>query len=183
MGPTTAVCMSHHRVLALYAAHQQDLLAYARRIVRDSARAEDITQDAYLRFSDATREEWPDNPVAYLYRIVRNLAMDSHRRSRFESDLFTRNVDDIADTQPCTAPSVEQQTITSDELERLHTALTELPSRTRVAVEMHRLGGYKLREIAAHLNVSTSMAQHLVKEGIKHCQQRLYLPEGKQQQL
>ena len=183
MGPTTAVCMSHHRVLAIYAAHQQELLAYARRIVRDTARAEDITQDAYLRFSDATREEWPDNPVAYLYRIVRNLAMDSHRRSRFENDLFTRDVDDIAQTQPCSAPSVEQQTIASDELERLGKALAELPSRTRVAVEMHRLGGYKLREIAAHLNVSTSMAQHLVKEGIKHCQQRLSLPEGKQQKL
>jgi len=165
--------MSHHRVLALYAAHRHDLLAYARGIVRDATRAEDITQDAYLRFSDAVRDEWPENPVAYLYRIVRNLAMDNHRRHRFENGLFARSVDDIADTQPCPLPTVEQQTITRDEIRRLREALAELPERTRIAVEMHRLGGYKLREIASHLGVSTSMAQHLVKEGVKHCQRRL----------
>lgn len=175
--------MSDQKILALYAAHQQDLLVYARRIVRDRGRAEDIAQDAYLRFSDAVREEWPENPVAYLYRIVRNLAMDCQRRARFEGNLFTDNVDDIAETQPGHFPTVEQQAIASDELEQLRHALAELPRRTQVAVEMHRLGGYKLREIAEHLDISVSMTQYLVKEGIKHCQQRLQQAESKQQQL
>lgn len=165
--------MSDRLAAALYRAHQQDLLTYARRLVNDSSTAQDITQDAWLRFSDAVRDTWPDNPVAYLYRIVRNLALDSQRRTRLETDLFVDNAEDIASRQPDPWPSVEEAVITRDELNRLAQALAELPARTRLAVEMHRIGGYKLREIAAHLDVSLSMAQYLVKEGIKHCQKRL----------
>ena len=165
--------MSDRLAAALYSAHQQELLIYARRLVKDSSTAQDITQDAWLRFSDAVRDTWPDNPVAYLYRIVRNLALDSQRRARLETDLFVDNAEDIASRQPGPWPSVEEAVITRDELNRLEQALAELPARTRLAVEMHRIGGYKLREIAAHLDVSLSMAQYLVKEGIKHCQKRL----------
>lgn len=171
--------MSNSKVLALYITHQQDLLDYARRIVRDVSRAEDIIQDAYLRFRDVAQEQWPDKPVAYLYRIVRNLAMDNYRRTRLENHLFNGTIDDIAGTQPSQAPSVERGVIASQELHLLNEALAELPTRTRVAIEMHRLGGYKLREIAEHLDISSSMAQYLIKEGIKHCQQRLRRADSK----
>ena len=162
------------QVLSLYQSYQQDLVSYAVSIAGDSHRAEDITQDAYLRFSAAMTDEWRDNPVGYLYRIVRNLALDYCRRRKFEEAHFSRDIDDMADILPAERPTPEQQAIASNELERLQMAVNELPERTRLALEMHRLGGYKLREIASHMNISTSMANYLVKEGIKHCQYRLY---------
>ena len=58
-------------------------------------------------------------------------------------------------------------------LRRLRAAMAELPERTRIALEMHRLGGCKLREIAERLGISESMAHVLVKDGIKHCQRRM----------
>lgn len=165
--------MAHSEILTLYAAHQRMLVNYAYSIVNDSARAEDIAQDAYVRFCSAMAEEWRDNPVGYLYRIVRNLALDCRRRTVFERSLFSA-IDDDTETVASEAPNPEGQAIQQDEIERLLDALDELPERTRVALEMHRFGGYKLREIALHLNLSVSMAQYLVKEGIKHCQQRLF---------
>lgn len=165
--------MPDAQILSLYRTYQKELVSYAGSIVGDSDRAEDIIQDAYLRFSTAMADEWRDNPVGYLYRIVRNLALDYCRRRQFERTLFSHNVDDLADVLPEEGPTPEQQAIARSELEQLQTAMDELPERTRLAVEMHRLGGYKLREIAEHLNISTSLAQHLVKEGIKHCQCRL----------
>ena len=169
--------MSDSQILSLYTTHQRELLSYANSIVGDSGHAEDITQDAYLRFSAAMSDEWRDNPVGYLYRIVRNLALDCRRRSRFEKMLFAHSIDDTSVERPAqesqSTPHLESQAIAHSELEQLQSALAELPERTRTSVEMHRLGGYKLREIAEHMNISPSMAQHLVKEGIKHCQRRL----------
>lgn len=165
--------MSDAQILSLYRTYQRELVSYAGSIVGDGDRAEDITQDAYLRFSAAMDDEWRDNPVGYLYRIVRNLALDYCRRRQFERTLFSHNVDDLADVLPEERSTPEQQAIARNELEQLQAAMDELPERTRLAVEMHRLGGYKLREIAEHMNISTSMAQHLVKEGVKHCQHRL----------
>lgn len=109
-----------------------------------------------------------------IIRIVRNLALDYCRRRKFEEAHFPYDVDDMADVLPTERPTPEQQAIVSNELERLQMAVNELPERTRLALEMYRLGGYKLREIASHMNISTSMANYLVKEGVKHCQYHLY---------
>lgn len=165
--------MSKSEMLSLYTTHQRMLVNYAYSIVNDSACAEDITQDAYMRFCSAMAEEQRDNPVGYLYRIVRNLALDYRRRKMLEKNLFSELNEEV-ETIASDAPSPENQLIQQSEIKQLVDALNELPERTRIALEMHRFGGYKLREIAAHLNVSVSMAQYLVKEGIQHCQQRLY---------
>lgn len=168
--------MSDAQILNLYITHQRELLNYARSIVGDNGRAEDIAQDAYLRFSVAMSDEWRDNPVGYLFRIVRNLALDYRRRAQLEETLFSSNLDDLIETATAERQTPETHIIARDELERLESAMRELPERTRVALEMHRLGGYKLHEIASHLNISLSMAQYLVKEGIKHCQRRIFSP-------
>lgn len=69
--------------LALYLKHRGSLVNYANGIVRDRAGAEDVVQEAYLRFSSASSDErLITSPVSYLYRIVRNLALDwVHRTS------------------------------------------------------------------------------------------------------
>ncbi|MPZ30789.1 MAG: hypothetical protein GEV13_07290 [Rhodospirillales bacterium] len=68
----------------LYVAHRRALLTYANRIVRDPGRAEDVVQEAFLRLRTAAAANLLDEPVAYLYRIVRNLALDLQRHLTFE---------------------------------------------------------------------------------------------------
>ena len=55
-------------------------------------------------------------------------------------------------------------------------AIAELPERTRIALEMHRFGGCKLKEIAAALGISIPLAHILVAEGVQHCKRRLGWP-------
>ena len=57
---------------------------YANGILHDRAGAEDVVQEAYLRFSAAADSGQIVNPVSYLYRIVRNLALDWTRRRSVE---------------------------------------------------------------------------------------------------
>ncbi|WP_261765937.1 sigma factor-like helix-turn-helix DNA-binding protein [Acetobacter oeni] len=51
--------------------------------------------------------------------------------------------------------------------------LAALPERTRLAFEMKRFGGYKLREISAELDVSIVRAAQLVNEAMAACQAAL----------
>ncbi|WP_421999261.1 sigma-70 family RNA polymerase sigma factor [Reyranella sp.] len=165
--------MGNERTLRLYLDHRVKLVEYANGIVRDPGRAEDVVQEAFLRFKGATPERLLDEPVGYLYRIVRNLALDRRRRSLLEKRYFQDGAERIAEAVPEGRPSPEQELIDRQTLRRVFDALEALPERTRIALEMHRFGGCTLKEIAEHLGISVSMAQVLVAEGVRHCMRSL----------
>ncbi|MPZ29658.1 MAG: sigma-70 family RNA polymerase sigma factor [Rhodospirillales bacterium] len=157
--------------LEIYLAHRGALVNYASAITGDHGRAEDVVQEAFLRYRTASANRRVDEPVGYLYRVVRNLALDLRRRLTLEGrhvvDL-DRTVVEVEDTA-----STEATLMAREDLRNVLAALNELPERTRIALEMHRFGGCKLKDIAARLGVSISFAQALVKEGLKHCQRKL----------
>jgi RNA polymerase sigma factor (sigma-70 family) len=159
--------------LTLYVAHRQKLVHYASGIVSDSGRAEDVVQEAYLRFSAAAAERPLQHPVGFLYRIVRNLALDLRRRLTLEDKTLDLDADAWLGELPDRAPSPEDEAIQHQEFERVVAAMAALPERTRIALEMHRFGGFTLKQIAERLGVSVSMAQVLVVEGVRHCQRAL----------
>ncbi|MEM9158569.1 MAG: sigma factor-like helix-turn-helix DNA-binding protein, partial [Verrucomicrobiota bacterium] len=96
---------------------------------------------------------------------------------QFEGTLFVDNSQVAVDSISSDKASPARRAMAREELNRLKVAIAELPERTRVAVEMHRLGGFKLKQIAAHLGISISLAQLLVTEGISHCHDRLHEDE------
>jgi RNA polymerase sigma-70 factor (ECF subfamily) len=159
------------RTLALFMTHQAELVAYAATIVGCRARAEDVVQEAYLRFEDASGGRDLAQPIGYLYRIVRNLAVDGSRRLALES----RHIDGDATAAeaPADQPSPEDAALHRAELKIVAMALAELPMRTRRALEMHRLDGLKLKDIAERLGISITLAHGLIHEGLAHCQRRL----------
>lgn len=165
--------MATNWALTLYMEHRGELVNYASGIIGDRARAEDVVQEAYLRFSEAAARRLFDEPVGYLYRIVRNLAFDGARRRSLEDRHVKLGAERAAAAVAEDKPSPESQLIARQELERVLAAITELPERTRQAFEMHRLGGLKLKEIAERLGISTSMAHVLVVEAVRHCQRKL----------
>lgn len=161
------------RCLELYLAHRSALLTYANRIIKDPGRAEDLVQEAFLRLRAASSATLLEEPVAYLYRIVRNLALDLQRHLVFQGRHEVAGADELAARIAESLPSPEAAAAAREEFRNLLKALDELPPRIRIALEMHRLGGFKLKEIAAHLGVSISTAQALVAEGIEYCQNRI----------
>ncbi len=165
--------MPNDELLAVYVAHRGKLIHYANSILGDVERAEDVVQEAFFRFRKAAAERLLEEPVRYLYRIVRNLAVDGHRRRSFENRLIKTATADLVETVAESKPSPEDEIIARQELDRVAAAMAQLPERTRTALEMHRIQGCTLREIAAHLGISVSMAQVLVVEGVRHCQRAL----------
>jgi RNA polymerase sigma-70 factor (ECF subfamily) len=157
---------------ALFIEHRRLLVDYATGIVGSRSQAEDVVQEAWLRFDETAKNRFLDEPLGYLYRIVRNLALDGRRRIARENEALVNGVA-ASVTAPGTVATPEMLALYRDELRLLEEALAELPERTRIAFEMHRLDGCKLREIAMFLGISLPLAHVLVTEGIRHCKRRL----------
>lgn len=154
--------------------HRGALVDYASGIVGNRAQAEDLVQEAWLRFDAAARKRPLEQPLGYLYRIVRNLALDVHRRTVRERRIVTGgNFSAATGTTPDDAPSPEKTALQKDQLQQVMEAMAELPERTRIALKMHRLHGCKLREIAEFLNISVPLAHMLVAQGVQHCKRKL----------
>jgi RNA polymerase sigma factor (sigma-70 family) len=161
------VTHANHK-LDVFLRYQSALIEVAAPIVGCRSRAEDVVQEAYLRFTAAGRERIEVlKPISYLYQIVRRLAMDwaiSHARER--PGMMD---EEILDRLAAPAPSPEQIALYRQELGLVTEALAELPERTRRAFEMHRLGGYKLHEIANELSISVTLAHQLIHKALTHC--------------
>lgn len=157
----------------IFIEHRGSLIAYATAIVGSRAQAEDLVQEAWVRLEEAAQQRFVSEPLAYLYRIIRNLATDRQRDGARERRLLEQGNGNAPALSGTPSASPETIALYKDELRALEAALSELPKRTRVAVEMHRLGGYKLREIAAFLNISLPLAHRLVAEGLEHCRNRM----------
>ncbi|PKR51751.1 sigma-70 family RNA polymerase sigma factor [Thalassospira marina] len=153
------------------------LVSYARSITGCGTNAEDLVQEAWLRFDEASNNRLLEDATGYLFRIVRNLALDS-KRSQAREYRLTRavNYDEAVHSLAADTPDPESIALYSAEYARMQQALAELPERTRIACEMHRFGDAKLREIAAFLNISVPLAHKLVAEGVEHCKERLGWP-------
>ncbi|MPY68778.1 MAG: sigma-70 family RNA polymerase sigma factor [Alphaproteobacteria bacterium] len=159
--------------LTLYMAHRGELVRYASGIVGDAARAEEVVQEAWLRFGAEAKGQLLEEPVGYLYRVVRNLAIDCYRQ-RMRERRYVEPGNSYAGRDPADdLPSPETVAVARDELRLLREAMAELPERTRIALEMRRFGGYKLREIADRLGISVTSVHDIVVEGIDYCRRRV----------
>lgn len=160
---------------ALYVEHRSSLIDYATRIVGSRAQAEDVVQEAWLRFDCVARQRLLSEPLPYLYRIVRNLALDGRRRLVLERGIVIDSDLEVVEA-PTGEPTPETAAVYRDDLRLLREVMNELPERTRIAFEMYRIGGCKLREVADFLDISVALAQALVADALEHCKHRLKWP-------
>ncbi|MGE7990537.1 RNA polymerase sigma factor [Pseudomonas sp. NPDC089554] len=158
--------------LQVFLGVRRELVSYASTITGDRAQAEDIVQEAWIRFTPAAAVE---QPVAYLYRIVRNLALDLKRsRSREQAHqasapawLHPGHTADPAD-------SCQHSML----LDRLSDTLQAMPEASRLALEMHRFGGCTLAQIAQRLGVSLSTAHRLLRDALARLAQEVDEPDA-----
>ncbi|MCW5707959.1 sigma-70 family RNA polymerase sigma factor [Shinella sp.] len=156
----------------LYAAHRPALVRYATRILGSREAAEDIVQDAFLRFSPAnTYGASAGQTLAYLYRIVRNLCLDLIKRRRIE--MREQDSEPPFWSMPRAVETPEETVLVSDEVRAIAEVLDRFPLDVRVALEMHRFGGYTLEDVAAHLGISVATAHRHVRAALVEIALRL----------
>lgn len=160
--------------LQLYLSHRAALVEYALPIVGDRMRAEDVVQEAFLRFApsrQAPADPAVNQPLRYLYRIVRNLAYDLMRRR------LTEQRHQLGEPTwwmvPATPRTPEEELSFREKLRQIDEVLAEFSPRVRLAVKMHRLGGCTLQEVADQLGVSVNMVHRMVRDAVFVVAERL----------
>jgi RNA polymerase sigma-70 factor (ECF subfamily) len=151
--------------LDVFLALRQELVNYASKITGDRIQAEDIVQEAYIRFvpNEPDPTTTITQPAAYLYRIVRNLALDL-KRSRLREQAHQSMPPAWLLYDEASDPADEcQQSMT---LERLASVLEKMPEASRLALEMHRFSGCTLAQIAERLGVSLTSAHRLLRDAL-----------------
>jgi RNA polymerase sigma-70 factor (ECF subfamily) len=152
----------------MFIVNRMQLRRAAYKILGNWERSEDVVQDAYIKISELPSiARTVRQPLAYLFQIVRNLAIDQYRRIAFETELF--GTDEEGLLVPVLSGTPETQAMNCQNLALVVEALTHLPERTKRVFELYRIDGYTHRMIAEELNISTSLANILIHEATNHC--------------
>jgi len=122
-------------VMEAYDAHERDLHAFARALVRDAHEAEDVVADAFLRLVREVRAgRQPDNVRGWLYRVTANLVLSRGRRLQTAKRLVGSLIDRRTEESP-------EARFVRDELgPDLVAALQALSPPMRVAIVMAARG-------------------------------------------
>jgi RNA polymerase sigma factor (sigma-70 family) len=149
---------------AFYVENRVELLAHASRILKDSSKAEEVTQDALIKFMLAAPVlESQDHALSYLHRTIENLCIDFFRLEGRRPNLV------VIDQAQAEVESVWQ--VHGDHLEALtqaedaaiiRQALALLSPAERAALVMWEIEGRSTKEIASELGIKESVVRHTV---------------------
>ncbi|HMA52522.1 MAG TPA: sigma-70 family RNA polymerase sigma factor, partial [Magnetospirillaceae bacterium] len=140
---------------ALFATHQPRLVRLAYRMLGSVAEAEDVVQDAWLRWQRANQVE-VRNPAAYLSRTVTRLCLDVMKSSR------ARHEDYVGSWLPEPIVEPDEEGIRFDELTlTLMLALERLSPLERAAFLLHDVFDEPLAEIALALDRDAAAVRQL----------------------
>jgi RNA polymerase sigma-70 factor (ECF subfamily) len=147
--------------------HLAAMAGLARRILSNSADAEDVAQEAMLRvWTHAPR--W--QPLAafrtWLTRVVVNLCLDRKRRAPW---VALEAAGEIADP----APNVTEKAETDERDRRVSDAIAELPARQRTAIVLTYSEGMTNAQVAEILDTSVSAVETLLVRGKQNLRARL----------
>jgi RNA polymerase sigma-70 factor (ECF subfamily) len=135
--------------------HQDSLFGYALRLVQDSADAQDVTQDVFLRAHRALTSAYDDDRCRalelrpWLFRITRNLALNRLRARRAAREAPLPETDGYHETA-LRAPAPGFASLAERERGReLERALGRLGRELRELVQLRYVENLSYAEIAA----------------------------------
>jgi RNA polymerase sigma-70 factor (ECF subfamily) len=127
-------------------AHIDALYGYAMTLTRDSAEAEDLVQETYLRASRASNQPEPNsNLKAWLFVIMRNAWLNQLRHNQSGPRFVELETNDQAEDARGNPHVVYLRKL---EREQVRAAIEKLPEAYREIVVLRDIEGFTYQEIA-----------------------------------
>lgn len=153
----------------VFTAHRDLLVGVAYRILGSAADAEDVVQEAWLRWAEVDAAPVAD-PKAYLVRVTTNLAIDRLRRVRARREAY---VGPWLPEPVATAPDAGDVTERADSVEMaLLVVLETLSPLERAVFVLREAFGYSHAEIAEILGRGEPAVRQLARRARDHVRER-----------
>jgi RNA polymerase sigma-70 factor (ECF subfamily) len=153
--PTSSSHCPQPEIVSHLVAERQSLTAFALKLTRDPAAAEDLVQDTCLRALTAARRYSPGTSVrAWVTSVMYRLFIDEYRRNRSERIRRERLLaesshgDLVVASEP--PPPAPWETVSLADVRR---ALEQLPPPQRATFELCGLQGLSYEEAAMRLGI------------------------------
>lgn len=148
----------------------KELLQFLTKRLKCPDTASELTHETYIRLSQASQTNAPDNARALAFRIAVNLAIDYQRKTTFRNH-YNADIDleVLADTIADPAAGPERLLMGQQRFEILHKALAELPPPCRTAFMLRGMEGLSYPEIAARMGISVAMVGKHLARAMAHC--------------
>lgn len=157
--------------------YHHELIQFLSRQGKDRDTAADLAQESYVRVITLQQRGEPiHNLRALLYRTVRNLLTDQHRRDSVRQH---DSLDTMAEIDMPAAPSHWQpeEALTSWQVIKAYVETIEaLPPRCKEAFILYAFDDYTQADIASQMGISISMVEkHIVRAMVacKACERKL----------
>ena len=148
---------------------QRPLRAFISRFIRGPQDIDDIAQETFVRAFLAEQKGDIQHPKAYIYRVARNLAFETLSK---KSTQLTSYIEDSCDLSLLQSnEDIEVSTIVKEKFDRVKVAIAEMPPQCQRVFIMHKVYGFKYKEISQQLGISVSTVEKHIMTGLKKCKQ------------
>jgi RNA polymerase sigma factor (sigma-70 family) len=152
---------------AIYTEHRTQLVSQARRITKNEAEANEIVQEAFLKFMLAAPDlDSADRALAYLRTSVNNLSLNVIRARgarpnlvAIDADTTQERLNEIASENHI---DLDTTITAAEDAAIIREALARLTSDQRTALVMWEMEGRTTEEIATALNTSPANVRHIL---------------------
>jgi RNA polymerase sigma factor (sigma-70 family) len=152
---------------AIYTEHRTQLVSQARRITKNEAEANEVVQEAFLKFMLAAPDlDSADRALAYLRTSVNNLALNVIRARgarpnlvAIDADTTQERLNEIASENHI---DLDTTIAAAEDAAIIREALARLTSDQRTALVMWEMEGRTTEEIATALNTSPANVRHIL---------------------
>ena len=148
---------------------QRPLRAFISRFIRGPQDIDDIAQETFVRAFLAEQKGDIQHPKAYIYRVARNLAFETLSKKSTQLTSYIEDSCDLALLQ--SGEDIEVATIVKEKFDRVKVAIAEMPPQCQRVFIMHKVYGFKYKEISQQLGISVSTVEKHIMTGLKKCKQ------------
>lgn len=144
--------------------HHEPVLAFARRLLGDHARAEEVSQEVFLRLWQRSERFDPERGAlrAFLLALTHGRALDFVRS---DSARLRREERDVARTAG-PAHEAEARVVARTVADAVRSALSQIPEPQRRALELAYFGKHSYRSVASMLDEPEGTVKGRIRSGL-----------------
>ncbi|MFH1421650.1 MAG: sigma-70 family RNA polymerase sigma factor, partial [Planctomycetota bacterium] len=157
----------------VFSEYKTPLFVYLKRMVHDSAKAEDLLQEVFIKILiNIKKYNHKGRFKQWIFRIAANITLDYLRKTKREKNVISNqhNICNVTEIQA-------QYTTGGEQAERIQNAVKELPEEQRSVFLLRQFSGLSFNEIAQVEKIPINTALSRMRYALKSIRNYLEVNE------